>query len=42
MEEKECVRFFDGFNKDKEVTKLTLNNLKTFENGAIWLKYKVK
>ncbi len=33
---------FDGYNKDKDVTKLTLKDVKAFENGAIWLKYKVK
>lgn len=32
---------FDGFSMDKKTIPLKLKNAKTFENGAIWLRYLV-
>lgn len=33
---------FDGLEKNKEITKLDLIDVKTFNSGAVWLKYRVK
>ena len=32
---------FDGLDKDAEVTKLKLIDVKAYEDGAVWLRYKV-
>ncbi len=39
---KEMGAVFDGLNNNKEVTNLTLLDVKAFKSGAVWLKYQVK
>ena len=39
---KDMCSIFDGLNLDKEVTQLTLKDVKVFNNDAVWIKYKVK
>ena len=40
MEEKEYLPFFDGFSMDHPITtNLQLKEIKSFKNGAVFIRY---